>query len=164
MKKLVLVLCAVCLMAGTCFALTGCGSKTPTSVEGKTYQFVGASLQLPEDITAEKRTQLETGFRSMKESYKNLSLEQILEELEDELLAGYQQVKPCFVFKENGVLESVYELDGEKHTDVGTYELKDGTLHLVEDGVTLEAKLSGKHMYIEQNMQGLICVLKLVQG
>lgn len=164
MKKFVLVLCAVCIMVGTCLALTGCDPETPTSVTGKTYQFVGASLQLPEDITDEERTQLETGFRSMKEAYKNLSLEQILEELEDELLAGYRQIKPCFIFKENGVLESVYEMDGETYTDVGTYELKDGILYLAEDGETLEAKLSGKYMYIEQEMQGLICVLKLVQN
>ena len=160
MKISRLVACVLCLLLALVM-LAGCGEETPSSVVGKSYQFVGASLKVPDGITAEEKAQLEQAFQGMESAYANLTLEEILEEISDEMLAGYETVKPCFVFKENGVIESVYELDGEEYKDQGTYEMKDGKVYITEDGETYGATLKGDKMYIEQTLQGITCVLEL---
>ena len=159
MKKSRLIAGALCVvLALVLFA--GCAAETPSSVEGMAYQFIGASLKIPEDITETEKAQMEAAFQKMDPAYANMKLEEILEEISDEMLAGYDTVKPCFYFKENGVLESVYELDGKEQKDQGTYEMKDGKVYITEDGDTYAATLKGNKMYIEQTLQGLTCVLE----
>lgn len=160
MKKSRLIACALCLVL-VLGMLVGCGKDTPSSIVGASYQFIGASLKVPEGMTETERAQLEQAFRSMNEAYADLSLEEILEELSDEMLAGYDTVKPCFNFRENGVLESVYELDGKEQKDLGTYEMKDGKVYITEGDETYAATLKDDKMYIEQSLQGLTCVLEL---
>ena len=64
MKKSRLIAGALCVvLALVLFA--GCAAETPSSVEGMVYQFVGASLKIPEDITETEKAQMEAALKAI---------------------------------------------------------------------------------------------------
>ena len=157
MKKIITLVCLICL--SVC-VLAACGESTPSSLEGSTYVLRDVAVKVSDSMSAEDQKTMKDSLSLMNPDYKDMTLDQIINDMMGELVNSLKESDAKFVFKEDGVVESSSKDEG---SSTGTYEKKDGKWYITMDGDTLEAKLSGNAMYIQQETDGIVVVMKMVR-
>lgn len=141
MKKVLALICLVCLSVSVFAACSGAPSN-PEELVGKTYVF--------DDLTVEFGDSLSDAQKETAEKMWN--------ENKDTMLEQYKAMELQFAFKENGVVEASAMGEEEK----GTYEIKDGKWYITMDGEAQEVEFSGNSFIMSNDQNGMILMLKFV--
>ena len=157
MKKVIALICLVCL--SVC-VFAACGDDAPASLAGKTYVLDDVAIKVSDSMSAEEQKTMKDSLVAMNADYANMTLNEIINDMMKSTIDSLKETNAKFVFKEDGVVES--SAAGEE-TTTGSYENKDGKWFITLDGDTKEVTLSGKAMYISEETDGLLVVMKMVQ-
>ena len=135
MKKVISLICLICLAASMLVACGGAPGK-PEDLVGKTYIFDDMDIAFDDSLDAAEKQEAEEQWKSNKNA----------------IVAQYKDMDMKFSFKANGVLEATAK--GEE-TLKGTYGIKDGKWYITISGETSDVEFSGNQMRISESEAGI---------